>query len=354
MSATPTDDPTGPSAAGVPPPLPAAANADLDARIRAIVDERVAERLAEREGEGESDREGSSSATISDSQDRDHDRDLREDPSAGTPLSRDDRTRGEDDRNDPHAFEETRELTADERERPVAGPADDDEVLHDQRPQGQEDTLVLDDSASTGRSRAGTTETESESEDPFRDRSASEGVSTTETGQMDSAPVVTAERDRSDATYLGTTDPDGEPEPNTVGRRMEPREPVLDDHPVEAHDLSGMKTSAAAAFALVFGLSALICTLTILLSPVGVVFGLIAVILGFVGLSKSKRPLITGRGIAMSGLIMGLLGLLLGAAVLAGTATFLNNQDNIDRIEQRLEQLRDDFPTTVPDELNNN
>lgn len=44
------------------------------------------------------------------------------------------------------------------------------------------------------------------------------------------------------------------------------------------------KTSAAAVFALV-----------------AVVFGLLAIVLGIVGLSRAKRPNVTGRGVAIGG-----------------------------------------------------
>lgn len=67
------------------------------------------------------------------------------------------------------------------------------------------------------------------------------------------------------------------------------------------------KTSAAAAFALVFGLSALITALLVVLSPVAVVFGLIAVVLGVVGIGRARanqvtgQQVVTGRGLAIGG-----------------------------------------------------
>lgn len=108
------------------------------------------------------------------------------------------------------------------------------------------------------------------------------------------------------------------------------------------------KTSAAAVFALVFGLSALFCALTAILSPVAVVFGLIAIVLGVVGLKKAKLPRVTGRGVAIGGLVLGLLGLLLGGALIAGLTTVLNDQRQVDRIERRLDDLKENLPTEVP------
>ncbi len=135
--------------------------------------------------------------------------------------------------------------------------------------------------------------------------------------------------------------------------RMDP-----DDNAVSAEwsspaptDLSTIKTSPAAAFSLVFGLSALICALTLILSPLAVLFGLIGLVLGIIGRKHGKRPDLTGAGVAAGGLVMSVLGLLLGIGVITGAATFLNNSENIDTIETQLEELRDALPTTVPQEL---
>jgi len=83
------------------------------------------------------------------------------------------------------------------------------------------------------------------------------------------------------------------------------------------------KTSAAAAFALVFGLSALVSWFT---GPLAVLFGLLGIILGAVGASKAKREHhVTGRGLAIAGIVLGLLGLLLGAAVTATGIAIAND-----------------------------
>jgi heme O synthase-like polyprenyltransferase len=62
----------------------------------------------------------------------------------------------------------------------------------------------------------------------------------------------------------------------------------------DAH-VGRVKTSAAATFALVFGLAALFCALTAILSPAAVLFGVIGVVLGIVGLAMAKRPGVTAR-----------------------------------------------------------
>ncbi len=109
-----------------------------------------------------------------------------------------------------------------------------------------------------------------------------------------------------------------------------------------------LKTSAAAAFALVFGVVALFSALTAILSPLAIVFGVIAVILGVVGIKRAGEPRVTGKGVATGGLILGLLGLLLGIAIVAGAASFLTNDANLQRIEDGLTDLRDEVPTELP------
>ncbi|CAN5671130.1 hypothetical protein BH24ACT13_BH24ACT13_10410 [soil metagenome] len=108
------------------------------------------------------------------------------------------------------------------------------------------------------------------------------------------------------------------------------------------------KTSAAAAFALVFGLAALFCALTGLLSPFAILFGIIGIILGIVGMKMAGRPGVTGKGVAIGGLVTAVLGLLLGLTVIAGLATLLNNESAVTRIENQLDDLKSKLPTEVP------
>jgi len=114
------------------------------------------------------------------------------------------------------------------------------------------------------------------------------------------------------------------------------------------------KTSAAAAFALVFGLSALITALLVVLAPFAILFGLIALVLGIVGIGKAKKDtlheetVVTGRGVAISGLVLGLLALVLGIGILVGAATFLQDSGNLDRLEQGLQDLSSEIPTELP------
>ena len=53
----------------------------------------------------------------------------------------------------------------------------------------------------------------------------------------------------------------------------------------------------------------------------------------------------TGKGVAIGGLVTALLGLLLGAAVIAGAAVFVNDEQNLDRLEGWIEDVRNDLPS---------
>ena len=136
-----------------------------------------------------------------------------------------------------------------------------------------------------------------------------------------------------------------------VGARLTGTAPPIGDRRerrvVDADDrgLRRPKTSAAAVFSLVFGLAALFCALTAVLSPLAVVFGLIGLVLGAAGLGRAKRPGVTGRGVAVGGLVTALLGLLLGAAVIIGFGVLINDEARLDQLQSRLDELRGDLPT---------
>lgn len=114
------------------------------------------------------------------------------------------------------------------------------------------------------------------------------------------------------------------------------------------------KTSAAAVFAVVFGLSSVIVGLLLVLAPIAIVFGLLAMILGVIGMRNARKSnvddgtLVTGRGVAIGGLLLGLLGLLLGVAVLVGAAALLSERVNLERVERGLQNLREEIPSELP------
>ena len=115
---------------------------------------------------------------------------------------------------------------------------------------------------------------------------------------------------------------------------------------VETRPARPAKTSAAAVFALVFGLAALFCALTALLSPAAVVFGVLGLILAVIGLKMAKRPGVTGKGVAIGGLVTALLGLILGGVILGGLVSVLNNKSQLDRIQSYLDDARAKLPTS--------
>ncbi|MGC3863134.1 DUF4190 domain-containing protein [Micromonospora chersina] len=108
-----------------------------------------------------------------------------------------------------------------------------------------------------------------------------------------------------------------------------------------ARPAGGAKTSAAATFSLVFGVAALLSVLTAILASVGLLLGIIGVILAIVGLRMVRRPGVTGRGVAIGGLVLSALAVLIGLALAAGISTFINNQAAVDRLEKRVTDLRD-------------
>jgi hypothetical protein len=115
------------------------------------------------------------------------------------------------------------------------------------------------------------------------------------------------------------------------------------DRPVRARNArtgTAAKTSAASTFALVFGVAALVCVLTAVLSVVGLVLGIVGVVLGVVGLRMTRRPGVTGRGVAVGGLVLSVIAVLLALIAAAGVTTVINNQSAVNRLEGQVQDLR--------------
>ncbi|RBJ11611.1 hypothetical protein DRA43_00305 [Micromonospora provocatoris] len=107
------------------------------------------------------------------------------------------------------------------------------------------------------------------------------------------------------------------------------------------HAGTAAKTSTAAALALVFGVAALFSVLTAILAWIGVVLAIVGIVLGVAGLKMAARPGVTGRGVAIGGLVLSVIALLLGLVLGAGITTFLNNEGVVDRLQQQVDDLRD-------------
>lgn len=120
-----------------------------------------------------------------------------------------------------------------------------------------------------------------------------------------------------------------------------PTEPVYEER------IRPAKTSAAAAFALVFGVSALITVLTVVFGPLGILLSLIGIILGIVGIRNARRVGVTGRGVAIGGLVLSVVALLIAAVLAAGVTFFLNDEQAVNRLEQQVQNLKDRLPDTV-------
>lgn len=115
----------------------------------------------------------------------------------------------------------------------------------------------------------------------------------------------------------------------------------------DEHRIKPAKTSAAAALALAFGVAAVVSVVSVVLSPFALILGLVAVVLGVLGMKAAKKVGVTGRGVALAGLVLGALAFLLAVAAAIGVTTFLNDRTAVERLEQRLEALREDLPTDV-------
>ncbi len=132
-----------------------------------------------------------------------------------------------------------------------------------------------------------------------------------------------------------------------VGRYVDPVRPNPASVPVVEQRVLPAKTSAAAVFALVFGVSALLSVLTLLLAPLAVVLAIIGIILGVIGLKMAKRVGVTGRGVALGGLVLSLIAVVLAGTIAAGVTTVLNNKQAVNRLDKQIQKLRDNLPTKV-------
>lgn len=116
---------------------------------------------------------------------------------------------------------------------------------------------------------------------------------------------------------------------------------------VEEHRIKPAKTSTAAVFSLICGLTAVYAVLTVLLSPIGMVLSIVGLLLGYFGIRAARTMGVTGKGVAISGIVLSLIGLVGSIVIAAGVTFFLNDEDAVQRFENSVEDLRDDLPQDV-------
>ena len=110
----------------------------------------------------------------------------------------------------------------------------------------------------------------------------------------------------------------------------------------------GMATAA-----LVLGILALVTCWTVV---GGVLLGLLAIIFGVVGLRRANRGLALGRGRAISGIILGVLGILVAGLLIAVGVSLLNSDEvknlrsclrDAGNDQTRVQQCQDEFRDQV-------
>ena len=116
---------------------------------------------------------------------------------------------------------------------------------------------------------------------------------------------------------------------------------------VEEHRIKPAKTSTAAVFALILGLTALYAVLTVLLSPIGLVLSIVGLVLGIIGFRATRTMGVTGKGVAITGIVLSVVALVGSLIIAAGVTFFLNDEDAVQRLENGVEDLRDDLPQDV-------
>ncbi len=121
------------------------------------------------------------------------------------------------------------------------------------------------------------------------------------------------------------------------------------DRTVRARDdLPKAKTSAAAVFALIFGLLAFFGILSILFSPIALPLAVLGLFLGIVGIKRTSDPQLTGKVLAVVGLVLSVLALLLAVAAVIGGFFLFDNPDVLNWMENRLADVRENLPSEVP------
>jgi len=102
------------------------------------------------------------------------------------------------------------------------------------------------------------------------------------------------------------------------------------------------RTSFFATLSLIFGVCAVLASLSGRLAPLGLAVGILGLLLSAAGTAASGRPRVTGKGVALLGLLTSLTGVLFAIFAMNHTAAWLDS--DIDQVSR----LRDWLDTQLP------
>jgi hypothetical protein len=99
----------------------------------------------------------------------------------------------------------------------------------------------------------------------------------------------------------------------------------------------GGRTSGLAVFGLVLGMTAVYAALSGRLAPVGVAAGVLGLLFSVAGMSATRRRGVTGRGVALFGLVASIVGVVFAILAMNGVASWLNG--DADQVAQARDWL---------------
>ncbi len=112
-------------------------------------------------------------------------------------------------------------------------------------------------------------------------------------------------------------------------------------------DVATTDGNGAAIAALVTGLLGVSFVLMFFTLPAGILFGIIAIVLGVVGLGKANRLGGLHKGLAVTGLVSGVLALILGGLIIWGGIAALNQAEQEFRSDPELQQRLDELQQQI-------
>lgn len=130
--------------------------------------------------------------------------------------------------------------------------------------------------------------------------------------------------------------PYGEQQPGQqpYGQQQSHQQPYQ-QQPYSTHGSSGAGSNAPAIAALITGIIALLLSWIPGINLLGFLLAIVAIVTGVIGMKKAGQPGGSGKGLAIGGLVTGILAILVTFLVYAGLAAIFNNAD----VQQQLEEL---------------